>query len=264
MRRAFLALIGAALLLVSDRCPESAAAEQSVGPDLSLVAAVRVLGREQWASTLLDEDPATLRILLAARDSDLEPPESVELAVHITAAPESMREDGTFSSESSASPLRVQLDDIPMGVCARLPCALTTSCSVNSTHTLRVAPLSDGSQPQDLLRFSLGIEAEVVGNRAIEAASDRAAASGIGLPAVAAAAPAADTRGEWEDEASYVAILFPPDGECISDVAQAYLSIAITDNFFKLKGHSPPSRFPSQAHATHPPRSSVGCLRGIT
>ena len=230
MRRAFLALIGAALLLVSDRCPESAAAENSSGPDPSLVAAVRVFGREQWASALLDEDPATLRILLAARDSDLEPPESVELAVHITAVPEPMRGVGTFSDERSASPLRVKLDDIPIGVCARLPCALTTSCSVNSAHTLRVAPFSGGAQPQDLLRFSLGIEAEVVGNRAIDAA----AASGIGLPAAAAAA---DTRGEWEDAASYVAILFPPDGECISDVAQAYLSIAITDNFFKLKGH---------------------------
>jgi len=69
------------LLLVSDLCPASAAAENSASPDPSLVAAVRVFGREQWASALLDGDPATLRILLQARDSDLEPRESVELAV---------------------------------------------------------------------------------------------------------------------------------------------------------------------------------------
>ncbi|KAJ1493848.1 hypothetical protein T484DRAFT_1878443, partial [Baffinella frigidus] len=241
MRRAFLALIGAALLLASDRCPESEAAEHCAGSDPSLVAAVRVLGREQWA--LLEEDPAALRILLAARGSDSEPHGNVELAVHITAAP-AMSEDGTFSADptcSAPSPFRVQLDDLPIGVCAQLPCVLNTSCSVGGSHTLRVAPSSGGAQPQDLLLFSLGIEgrgAEVVGDRATEPASDRAAAaSGSGSPAAAAAAAAAaDPRGEWDDEANYVAILFPPDGACISDVAQAYLSIAITDNFFKLKG----------------------------
>ena len=72
MRRASLALIGAALLIVSDLCPESAAAENSASLDPSLVAAVRAFGRELWASALLDEDPATLRILLQVRDSDLQ------------------------------------------------------------------------------------------------------------------------------------------------------------------------------------------------
>ena len=35
-----------------------------------------------------------------------------DLKVHITAVPETMREDGTFSDEPSAPPLRVQLDNI--------------------------------------------------------------------------------------------------------------------------------------------------------
>jgi hypothetical protein len=241
----------AAVLLLDNSIRAEAPTEELCNSSRQVLAAVRAIGREQWVYVEKLETGPALRILVERKDADPDDLVKVDIEVHVSALPaiegyrasvESKR-PCLLPSPGGSSP-SLLLNGEPISDCPRLPCVVNTSCSLGRAHPHRLALLKGEGENQNLTAFRYEMESD-----RLKWARLRATAAEVGTSPDAAqaaavsadtapedAAPVAVARGEWEDGAHYVEILYPPDGACLADAAHAYISIAITDKFFTLRG----------------------------
>ena len=241
----------ATVLLLDNSIRAEAPTEELCNSSRQILAAVRAIGREQWVYVEKLETGPALRILVERKDADPDDLVKVDIEVHVSALPAVEGDRASVESKcpcllpspSGTSP-SLLLNGEPIINCPRLPCVVNTSCSLGRARPHRLALLKGEGESQNLTAFRYEMESDRLKRARLRATAaevgtnpDAAQAAAVSADAAPGdAAPVAVARGEWEDDAHYVEILYPPDGACLADAAHAYISIAITDKFFTLRG----------------------------
>ena len=242
----------ATVLLHDNSIRAEAPTEELCNSSRQILAAVRAIGREQWVYVEKLETGPALRILVERKDADPDDLVKVDIEVHVSALPAVEGDRASVESKcpcllpspSGTSP-SLLLNGEPIINCPRLPCVVNTSCSLGqSPPTSSCSAQGRRREPEPDRLFDT--RWNPIASRGQDCVPPRPkwarnpdAAQAAAVSADAApgdAAPVAVARGEWEDDAHYVEILYPPDGACLADAAHAYISIAITDKFFTLRG----------------------------
>ena len=241
--------------------PATYAAEQTV--EIS----VRARGGDEWSSLQPDG-------LLSLR---VEAPAAGELAADLDAflsLPEVQSDaDAAAAGPGAGAPqVTVAVDAVDVASC-RLPCSVRLENVAWGEHVVTAAGTGTwrglAARP---CRFWLSRldEAEAGGLGEAKGATDSNFAAhglepGLAVPqhgqAVEPSAGPEDTslradgggrrehQPEFDADGRYVAILFPPDDTCLTDGRSAYVSVSVTDGFFKLpRTHDILARFETTVH----------------
>ena len=240
--------------------PAAHAAEQTV--EIS----VRARRGDEWSS-LQPDGLLSLRVEA----------EAGELAADLDAflsLPEVQNDpDAAAAGPSAGAPqVTVAVDAVDVASC-RLPCSVRLENVASGEHVITAAgkgPWRGLAARPCRFRLSRFDEAEAGGLVEAEGAADsnRAAHWLEPRPAVPQhghaaepsvgpedTSPRADGGGRSEHQPAfdadgrYVAILFPPDDTCLTDGRNAYVSVSVTDGFFKLpRTHDILARFETTVH----------------